>query len=141
MFSTVSAPRLLGPDRRVSAAAGKRVALALFTGVAVDHDFTAYDRYAAECYCQHTPTMPNGTADAKEFFAPIITNYPDFSVSAKRIVAEGDYVTIHSHFKMTVEDPGLAIVGLLRVRGGKVVEHWDVVQPVPATSANGNTMF
>ena len=39
------------------------------------------------------------------------------------------------------DDRGIAVVDILRVEGCKVVEHWDVVQPVPEKSANSNGMF
>jgi predicted SnoaL-like aldol condensation-catalyzing enzyme len=38
-------------------------------------------------------------------------------------------------------DPGLAIVELFRLKNGKIIEHWDVVQPVPQKTASGNSMF
>jgi predicted SnoaL-like aldol condensation-catalyzing enzyme len=50
-------------------------------------------------------------------------------------------VAIHSHYVDTPGERGRAIADMFRVRGGKIVEHWDVVQDVPETSANDNTMF
>jgi predicted SnoaL-like aldol condensation-catalyzing enzyme len=38
-------------------------------------------------------------------------------------------------------DRGVAVVDLFRVKDGKIVEHWDVIQPVPEKTASGNTMF
>ena len=51
-------------------------------------------------------------------------------------------IVTHSHITKTPQDLGQAVADIFRLnRQGKVVEHWDVIQDVPATSANDNTMF
>jgi predicted SnoaL-like aldol condensation-catalyzing enzyme len=67
--------------------------------------------------------------------------HPDIRYSIKRIIADGNLVAVHSHSRFATDDRGIAVVDILRVEGCKVVEHWDVVQPVPDKSANPNGMF
>jgi predicted SnoaL-like aldol condensation-catalyzing enzyme len=50
-------------------------------------------------------------------------------------------VALHSHLTRKPGDRGMAVVDIFRLENGKIVEHWDVVQEVPETSANNNTMF
>jgi predicted SnoaL-like aldol condensation-catalyzing enzyme len=50
-------------------------------------------------------------------------------------------VMVHTHSRMKPEERGSAVVDIFRVKGCKVMEHWDVLQVVPETSANQNTMF
>ncbi len=49
----------------------------------------------------------------------------------KRIIAESDLVSVHSFLKPNSSDLGRAVVDIFRVEDGKLVEHWDVMQPVP----------
>lgn len=58
-----------------------------------------------------------------------------------RSAADGDLVWVHTHAINGAEDRGQAVVDIFRVEAGRIVEHWDVIQSVPAPSANTNTMF
>jgi predicted SnoaL-like aldol condensation-catalyzing enzyme len=67
--------------------------------------------------------------------------FPTLHFNFKRIIAEGDLVVVHSHLVRHKDDPGVAVMDIFRLENGRVVEHWDVLQDVPDTSANENTMF
>ena len=101
----------------------------------------AVAKYLGPHYRQHNP----GAADGPEPFIAIVKRfaqtYPDFRMESKRIIAEGNYVVLHSHMIRQPGDRGMAVVDIFRLENGKIVEHWDVVQEVPETSANNNTMF
>jgi predicted SnoaL-like aldol condensation-catalyzing enzyme len=43
--------------------------------------------------------------------------------------------------KFTPDDPGTVAADFFRLENGKVVEHWDVLQPFPEESANPHPMF
>jgi predicted SnoaL-like aldol condensation-catalyzing enzyme len=141
MFSTLSDPAGSEPDLSVSAAESKQVVLDLFKELIHGRDVTAVDRYLGDPYYQHNPQQPNGKAGAKEQFVSTFAAVPDFSVSVKRVIAEGDLVAVHHHLKFNADHLGIAVIDIFRVRGGKIVEHWDIAQPVPEKSANDNTMF
>jgi predicted SnoaL-like aldol condensation-catalyzing enzyme len=63
----------------------------------------------------------------------------DATVAAKHILADGDLVAVRTHVATPQGD--LATVDLFQVAGGKIVEHWDVVQPVPAEMLHPHGMF
>ncbi|WP_046733718.1 nuclear transport factor 2 family protein [Streptomyces humi] len=141
MFSTLSSPRVSQPlDHRLTQANQALVTRA-FDELMVHKDLTALDRYWAPDYLQHNPQMLNGVAAAKAGLGGYFASAPQLTVTPERIIAEGDLVAVHSHYVNYPGDRGLAILDLFRVRDGKIVEHWDITQAVPETSANGNGMF
>jgi predicted SnoaL-like aldol condensation-catalyzing enzyme len=97
----------------------------------------AVERYVGSEYIQHNPQAPDGT----EAFIGFVKAFPEANVDIRRVVAEGDIVVTHSLLKFTPDDRGTVAVDLFRLDGGKVVEHWDVLQPFPEESANPHPMF
>ena len=101
----------------------------------------AFETWVAPGYIQHNPMAGTGRDAAIAFLEPFFNANPGIAYSIKRIIADGNLVAVHAHGKFSAEDRGVAVVDILRVEGCKVVEHWDVVQPVPEKSANQNGMF
>jgi predicted SnoaL-like aldol condensation-catalyzing enzyme len=66
---------------------------------------------------------------------------PNWHVEIKRVFADGDYVITHVHAQANPQDRGMAVMDIFRLEDGKVVEHWDVGQPIPEKAMNTNTMF
>ena len=104
-------------------------------------DFEAASRYFGPRYTQHNPNAADGPEGFKAFLQFLREKFPNSHSEIKRAFADGDYVILHLHAVREPGTRGVAIVDIFKLENGKIVEHWDVVQPIPEKSANSNGMF
>ena len=105
------------------------------------HDPSVIDQMTGETYTQHSPGFADGKKAFRDGITGFLKEFPESSAEIKHIGADGDLVFIHNHIKLNPKDRGQAAVDIFRVRDGKIVEHWDVIQDLPEQAENPNTMF
>ena len=120
------------------AKSNKDIVLEVLRRSFIGHDPTVVAEYFGANYTQHNPVI----ADGPSAIAKMIPTLTGLTYEPGMAVAEGDLVMVHGRYTGWGPQPMVA-VDIFRVEGGKVVEHWDVMQEeVPAAgTASGNAMF
>jgi predicted SnoaL-like aldol condensation-catalyzing enzyme len=119
----------------------KEAAVAFLTLASRGDVDEAYSKYVGKGFKHHNPFF-EGTAEALQ--AGMKANAqqnPDKILEVKRVITEGDFVVTHSHVRQNPDALGAAVVHIFRFEKCKIVELWDLRQPVPEKSLNENGMF
>lgn len=122
-------------------AANKRNAIEFYRTAYLGDPRAAVDRYVGEQYIQHNPLVGDGKQAFIEYFQQMAADHPEKEITFLRAVAEDDLVALHTH-QVWPGDGEYVTMDYFRFdERGKIVEHWDAIQNIPATSLNGNLMY
>jgi len=142
LFLAACAPMGAGkPGPTAQQEANRQAVLAFYEKGLNQKDADAALQYVGSRYVQHNPTAADGPEGFRKFVAFLREKFPKSHSDIKRSFVDGDYVILHVNAVREPGTRGSAIVDIFKLENGKIVEHWDVVQPVPETSANKNGMF
>ena len=97
--------------------------------------------YMGDRYVQHNPGAADGPEGFRKFIGFLREKFPNSRSEIKRSFVDGDYVILHVHAVREPGSRGAAIIDIFKLENGKIVEHWDVAQPIPENPANNNGMF
>ena len=121
--------------------ANKKVVLDFYEKAINQKNYEAAAVHFGPRYTQHNPNAADGPEGLKAFLGFLREKFPMSRSEVKRVFAERDYVILHVHAVREPGTRGSAIVDIFKLENGKIVEHWDVVQPVPEKALNANGMF
>ena len=143
VLALTATPVLAAPATRDLAQeeANRTLVLDFYNRFFNQHDVAEASKLMVDDYRQHNPHVPDGKAPMVGYFTEHFKNNPGAKATVVRSATDGDLVYLHVHSQTSAQDRGVAIVDIFRVKDGKIVEHWDVIQAIPEKAANDNSMF
>ena len=121
--------------------ANKRSAIAFYRTAFLGDPASAVDSYVGEIYIQHNPLVADGKQAFIDYFTAMARDYPGKTIEFIRAVAEGDLVALHTHQSWPGGEEYVTMDFFRFDENGRIVEHWDSLQLIPAQTKNGNSMY
>jgi predicted SnoaL-like aldol condensation-catalyzing enzyme len=101
----------------------------------------AFDKYIDKGFKHHNIYFKGDAESLMTAMEDNAKKHPDKVLEIKRALQDGDMVAVHSHVRQNPADIGAAVVHIFHFRNDKIVELWDLGQPVPFETVNENGMF
>ncbi len=102
----------------------------------------AFSQFVGSGFKHHNPFFEGSAEALMAGMEENVRQNPGSKVlEVKHAIAEGDFVMLHTHVRQKPRDRGAAVVHIYRFENGRIVELWDLGQPVPENSVNQYGMF
>jgi predicted SnoaL-like aldol condensation-catalyzing enzyme len=101
----------------------------------------AYAKFVGAGFKHHNPFFEGSAESLQAGMEQNARQNPNKVLEVKRAIADGEFVVVHSHVRQKPEDLGAALAHIFRFENGKIMELWDIGQPVPEKSPNQHGMF
>jgi predicted SnoaL-like aldol condensation-catalyzing enzyme len=88
-------------------------------------------------YAQHASKIGDGIAQLRDRIASVAKEGGQLHLTPRRFMAEGNFVLVLSEGDLPTGHT--ALYDLFRVENGKIVEHWDVLTPIPPQDQRKNS--
>lgn len=111
-----------------------RIALAYHSSVFARYELDAIEEHVAEHLVQHKESVPDGRAQLRAFCERLAEQRPRRRNRIVRVIADDDFAVLHGHITDADTGEEAVAVDIVRMVDGKIVEHWEVVEAVPAGS-------
>lgn len=116
-------------------------AIAFYRTAYLGNPSKAVAQYVGAEYIQHNPAVGDGKQAFVDYFEEMARDYPEKEIEFVRAIAEGDLVALHTHQTWPGNDQYVTMDFFRFDSNGKIVEHWDSIQAVPAESKNDNLIY
>jgi len=119
----------------------KEIAKNFLTLAAKGHSHEAFRLYIGKNFKHHNTHFKGDAETLMLAMEESARTNPNKVFKIHHILRDGDLVAVHSHLKQTGADIGFAVVHILKFESEKIVELWDLGQPIPKNNINENGMF
>jgi predicted SnoaL-like aldol condensation-catalyzing enzyme len=101
----------------------------------------AYSKYIGAGFRHHNPYFEGSAESLEAAMQENARQNPDKVLEVKRVIGEKDFIVAHGLVRHKLSEPGVAVVHIFRFEQGRIIELWDVGQPIPDYSPNQYGMF